>query len=780
MTRADAAVQPRASSRRPPSDVLVQWRRLPAKPGVVEQIARDVIAIVTGHPQLPRQAREVYVASRRGRIEVGSAVLAQVLRPISYIEARELLVGAISSATDGTVELATADGTTITTKPGESRPRGRTVFDMQSIRRPMVVNIRPGKGGQPRFSNKLDPCEGLDEFPPAVWRGGPAGSRIGVIELNPKGNAVGGIRLSSQDNETAVQQIYPILGLENRHADELQLRYLLLAIHVSGKWEVRPDRASAPIDGTLERQDMLLLDDWIGEGWVRSVIWRDGDRIARDILPGETLLRRWEKNRVGLWLATYGRKMDYEKDRLQLRAMMMVSAEERDNVTRRLGIARINKGPLAGRGWAALRYGFYRDPKTKEPRQDLEQAEWILKAFQYAATGDYLRGEGLSTRKLAEQLAREQCPFDHDRLRTILRDPIYATGEWTANVRGVPVAQEPIPLELPVPITLFQTVQNLLSLRKGQSKNTPLGEFLLNYVETVHKQCAEERRERRLPPGKVKTEETHPDSYVDRPRLRGHVDPSNPDARRLRHSPFVPACCRSGGRGSGGAWTWENDWMEPPIVEAIRELAEHPAVLEEAARAARHEVARTGAVVSSDRRAELEADIENLIAKRDEEVDRRVALAAEGKDMDLDSFRRVHDALEDRIHSIRAELALDAAVAEQEKNPTGYGQRVNSFLDLMTVERPDDPFHKAMRARLFQRIVSKVEIDDDGDGPIAITIYGQLAPPGSPVEAGNPVLEGADLLDAYEDWKAGRIPQADQEWARVQEEIETALSSSGA
>jgi hypothetical protein len=757
--------------------VRVRWRQLPGRAGVVEQVARDVVAIVTGHPQRAIEPPVAFPsANLAGRAGDGRA-FAQTAQPISYVEAREQLVGATWDSGADIVALLAADGTTVSWRTDAGPRARRTLLDMEKRRRPMITNFRPGIGGHNRRRHVIDPYDGLDEYPPAVWRAVTGGARIGIIELNQTGNAVGCIRLSGEDNETAVGQIAPIVGLQNRFAEEIQLRYLLLAIQMSGKREVRPTRASAPTDGTLERDDMLLLDRWTDEGWLRHTLWRDGDRIARDILPGETLLQRWEKNHVGLWLATYGRQMDYVKDRLQLRAMMMVSAEERDNVTRRLGMAKMNKGPLIGNGWGPLPFGFYRDPATREPRQDLEQAKWVFKAFQYAATGNYLNGEGLSTRKLAEQLAEEGCPFDHDRLGVILRAPIYATGEWTQQVRGIPVAQKPIQLELPVPITLFQTVQNLLSLRKGQSKNTPLGEFLLNYVETVHTQCENERRERNLQPGKVKQEDVDPETYLDKPRLRAHIKPSNPSARRLHHVPYVPDCCRTtGGRGSRGAWTWENDWLEPPIVEAIRQLATHPAVLEEAARAARHEVAISTEALTDDRRAELEREILNLEAQQEEALEAQVARAADGRGMELVTYERIHGRLADRIHAIKTELAMDVQVTAKEKDPSGYDGRIATFLDLMTVERPDDPFHKAMRARLFQRLVSKIEIDDEGEGPITITIYGHLVPPGSPILAGNPVLEGADLIDAYEDWKNGRIPKADQEWGRVQEQIQTALS----
>jgi len=53
-------------------------------------------------------------------------------------------------------------------------------------------------------------------------------------------------------------------------------------------------------------------------------------------------------------------------------------------------------------------------------------------------------------------------------------------------------------------------------------------------------------------------------------------------------------------------------------------------------------------------------------------------------------------------------------------------------LEILTPETPSDPWLRQLRARLFQRIVSKVTIDDSGSGPITVTIEGPLIPEAAP------------------------------------------------
>jgi len=85
----------------------------------------------------------------------------------------------------------------------------------------------------------------------------------------------------------------------------------------------------------------------------------------------------------------------------------------------------LRKGPGSGNGWRNTppRFGFLREPRTFDLVEDAEHWPWIHRAFELADVGEAPETGGLSTKKLTNQLAGEGCPFDHDRVRTLLQDP---------------------------------------------------------------------------------------------------------------------------------------------------------------------------------------------------------------------------------------------------------------------------------------------------------------------------------------------------------------------
>jgi hypothetical protein len=635
-------------------------------------------------------------------------------------------------------------------------------------RRPATINIRPGTGGaQRKLASRIDRLAGLDKFEILWWPVPGPGTMLGLITRNADGNAVAMCRLSGDDrDDTLIDQIEKALALEAANAETLVYRYILLALDMPGTREVRPPRALPPEPGTLERDDIIQLEKWFAEGWVEHAVWRDGRRMARDVLPGELIVASLKRHRVNLWLSSYGRMIDWHADRLAMRALNLVAAEDRDNIERSLQDARLRKGPLSGKGWrnSMPRFGFIKDPRTLDRRQDPEQWPWILRAFEFADIGDFEDKGGLSTRMLAKALAEEGCPFDHERIRQILKDPIYATGEWTVNVRGIPVAQEPIKLESPVPLDRYQRVQGKLALRQGSTKRTPLGEFLFNYVETLHKQCAGEKWQK--------------NPVV----VRGYVNKGREDERYLRHSPGVPACCKGGGRGLYGAFQWNRSDIERPVVEKLRELVEHPAVLAEAAQAVRHQIATTSTRLSVEQRVQLERELEAIVkleeaaadewvekalreAKEDdteEDLRRRAAEYTKG----VDSLARKRRGLERRL---AADLEARGAEAPRPHAIETEEELKRAFLEILTVETPTDPQLLALRARLFQAIVSGIEIDDDGDPekPIVITILGHLVPDGT-AAAASPLVAGRELLGSYLVRRNGELPEAERRLAQVE------------
>jgi hypothetical protein len=716
--------------------VEVHWRLLAASESERRQAARDIVAVLLTQPQPPVEPHLIPANPARN----GDWKTAQSAKPISYEEARSRFAGIQWAPEPDGIRILLSNGEVLKPNLGNFGPSRRRVGSMKELgpdrrrRKPMVINRRPGKGGLQRRAlspNQLNPTEGLEKFGEITWRRVADGARVGVLEINPDGNTIQASRISADDrNETLIAQVEPCLAMAERYPEELQVRMLLLSETMSGTREVRPDRAGPPPPGHPERDDMLIVDSAIEAGWLEHIIWRDGDRIARDVLPGETLLQRWQRNGVGLWLASQGRQMDFVRDRLMLRSMMVISSEERNNSNRRMQLGAINKGPMQGLGWPGpVGFGFVKNPVTKEREPDPEQWPGILRAFELADSGDCMdKKGGLSTRRVTEKLAEEGFPFDHDRVRKILKDPIYATGEYTTKIRGIPTEQKPVALDNPVPLDRFHRVQELLALRQGPTKRTPLGQFLLNYVETVHARCQEERKGGRAPliKGFWRKEVNH---------------------LRYRHAWCPPSCKHKG-------YTWSLEELEHPIVAELRKLVENDELLEEIAAATQHDVVNGRTRLSDQDREELQHEIDDLRGQQLAMTDDYVAECGRGRKAELASYTSMHSRFQVRIDRLTKRLEADRRAAAEadrgnEHDASGQSDLRSAFLELMTIETPEDPQKMALRARLFQRCVSKVIIDEGGEGELEITLEGHLVPEGTPLSGCDPITASNDLLTAY-------------------------------
>lgn len=446
--------------------VVVRWCQAQGDPRAA---ARAVAGLLLGQLQpsaerasayLPVSAREDW-RTRQSTGPLSFQVAAQRVAAIQWD-------GSMTSFTRALLD----DGSHLEAKNPRGKrqaPQGALVNEERPMRRkPAVVNRRPGEGGLKRRPQG-DPTAGLAEYGEVVWLPASGGAKLGVLDLSPTGNAVAVCRLSGRDkNENLVDQLRPLLALEKANPETLRYRRALMSVDMSGGRDVRPEDALFVNADQAQRDDATLLDSWYREGWLQHIAFRDPDRMAREILPAEVLYRRWRTQGIQVWFADIGRPIAWDSDRLLLRIRQLIATEERYVINRRLQTAAINKGPLAGRGWPGpTRFGFTRDPQSKELRPDPAQWPFILRAFELADSAAFRNQGGLSTREISNQLAAEGCTLDHDRIRTILGDAIYATGEFVTRTRGIPIAQRPIPLPEPVPLDRFQRVQGMLSLRQG-------------------------------------------------------------------------------------------------------------------------------------------------------------------------------------------------------------------------------------------------------------------------------------------------------------------------
>lgn len=756
-------------------DVVVRWQRVSRSPLEVEHAAREVVELLLCHMQSSRDGVEVFLPAR------SAAADERQLDPISYRDATERLISLHSEYGERPTHAITDRGRILKLKPRRRVADPSTLDEVSALpgseqkRRPMAVNLRPGKGGAQRLLNPGSGAAGLEEYN-VKWWPGTAGAMLGRIDLDPNGNAVGMCRLSGDDrNDTLVNQVESELALAAAYPDDLRYRCLLLADDMSGMREVRPPRTLPPPPGSgiNERDDILIVDQWLDEGWLEHLVWRDERRIARDVLPAELILRMMKRKRAHLWLANYGRRLDWKRDSVFIRVLQVISAEDRDHTTTKLFEARFNKGPASGHGWRNTPppFGFTRNAKTLEYEEDDEQWPWIHRAHDLAEIGLAESGGGLSLRGVVRQLAAEGCPFGVETLHRILTDDLYVTGEYTHEVGGVPIAQIPISLSNPISKAQRRRIQDLFALRKGSTKNTPLGEFLFNYHETLHKKCMDGD------PYKGKTIQIH-----------GWVLAKSPNARTYRHYPVVPECCKGTGRGRLGAHAWQREELEAPAVHAVRELVNHPEILRQAIDVVQQERAHSigDGRLTPEVREQLERERQSLTEKQDVFADQW--LNDNPDESDFSSYFRADKALTRKIEGITRRLEADNALVQHPVEPGAlwHGAPSNemndlkeAFLEILTIETPDDPFMKELRARLWQLIVHRVIIDDSGEGAIMLTLEGHLVPEYSPNEAKNPLMASRDLLRDYIDDKNGETTTTERELERLERERNQILAGAG-
>lgn len=590
----------------------------------------------------------------------------------------------------------------------------------------MARNVRPGRGGRRLSGASFSPSQVIQEVVDElgvepIWRQARDGGRIAEFLLDPNGDTLGAARLSGRDvqgGETAMGQVGPIIELASRA--KLKLRGIIISLNLTG----------TTLD-VADRDDLVLHEAAFKSG-CNHVIWRDGDRVAREVVPAEVYYHRLREQRVELWFCCWGRAVNWETDKLALRAMGMVAASECENTTKRLQSAAIIQGPLAGRGWLGpIRFGLMRDDQ-RFPVPDPEAWPWIHRIYELADVGDLTQptGEPLSCRDISALLAHG-CPIDHDAVRRILRDPIYATGEFICTVKGVRIAQKPVVFSVgcpPIPADRWQRVQDNVTLRAGKGTKTPVGEYLLNSIEAVHRDCECERNQRRQPA-----------------LIKGWITKPGQKIRRYGHSVFTPKQCR--GR------RWDREELEHPIIAAVRQLAADPKLQVAWSTAARHRIVDVDVLLGENGRDELGRQIDGLEAECQETESRYFESVGQGTKADVTVFGRLTEGLRKRIAELQSQLDADAARQEAISGRVArpiHKELLAAFLELMSFETPSDPQKRMLRARLLQRCVSKVVFGTDENGALSFDLYGPLVPAEVPfMSFADPVVASEDLLKAY-------------------------------
>ena len=526
---------------------------------------------------------------------------------------------------------------------------------------------------------------------PERWSGG-GGASVECWEIDAGGDGIEFARLSSRDvqgGETAAAQLAPVRDLSQRLP--LSARLIVVTTNNSGarRFEERPDFA--------------IASRAIEDGWCRWISWRSADRIARADLPLALFYDLLRRTGTLLYLAELGRAVDWERDQLELGVRGIIGEQERIAIKKRTHGALERAWLDTGRGWPGKRpFGFRRHWATKHLEPDPEQWPFIMYIHRRYPE---LVAEGSGLRVLSAELAAMGCEISTNRVRRVLDDPIYATGEYTVTYGGKQVACQPVPLDEPVPLSLLQANRELLSLNRGRATKTPLGSFCLNGLPFLHARCMHVRRGN------------------EAPILKGRLHANRPVAV-YRHEPFVPEGCRG--------YVLDRATIEPPIMAALRTLARDQTLAISWAAAQRAPAAFAPQPFAGQR-----SHLERQIGK----LERQAARLARDFRTRLAAGERANElAYWELVGGIRAEVAQLRArlrAAEGEISPLALpgaedGDLVAAFAALLTDEVPADEQVRLGRASLVSALVEGVVVHDHKDGSVEI----ELLTPFSSAQAG--------------------------------------------
>jgi hypothetical protein len=532
--------------------------------------------------------------------------------------------------------------------------------------------------------------------------------RLIIWEIDLDGEAAVFCRMSGREanqGDTANGQAAPNLRLAREEG--IGVRYLVLTLNNSG------DRKG------VDRIDLRLCEQWIGEGWLTKVFWRGPDRMFRRRSTAENHLELLEEEGVELWLAELGRPIDWgsDADDVYLASTGITSKIERRNIYRRTHARIVSRFLAEGRGWPnATFYGTRRDKNMfleVAPRQ-WKVVHLIFRRFVELAA----EGSG-GLRQLRKELAALGEELSENHLRSILTNPIYVDGHWTTVYQEVRYRNRRLrklgkgDKRQPIPADLFQQANELLAVRSGPNSQTPEGTWLLNCVPFVHAACHGQTKQmgRNQMPARLRARNYPPERNV---------------LPRYTHRPWVPAGCQR--------YSLDPYEVESAVIGKLLELADEPELPAEWVAAQRPDVDALPAREAKNDAKVLREKLAKLNARLKTQEDKWAQAVAAGQDVDEGAFERMTKALDREIERLSAQLnaaAVPARPAAEPCPPADLEALRRRLHEVLTLGVPDDEVARVRRAALFVSAVSMVMAHDQPDGSVVLEIFGPFAPKGT-------------------------------------------------
>lgn len=307
------------------------------------------------------------------------------------------------------------------------------------------------------------------------------------------------IRVSNEDKRQGqTVGVHLQRELDFAETNGLRVRFIIIVTECSGKLAY------------FDRPDYELIETYIEEGLIVHVIWRDVSRMARETESAHTHWRMLRIGRVTLWIVDYYGSIDWEDphDMRRLNDDLQRAVIETETLLQRTQDATWRK-QFDGKGSGTGRPFAIRNARDGWPEVDPELFPWIPTAHivyqairdQHPTIAEFIAetaqsylgidadptaiesviasaGDSKGLVTLSRVMSHFGFTRGHQTWDTLLRNRVYVDGRYQSSILSVPVWMKPIPLDAPVPESVFMRTQLLLGdtskKARGARGYTPL------------------------------------------------------------------------------------------------------------------------------------------------------------------------------------------------------------------------------------------------------------------------------------------------------------------
>lgn len=488
-------------------------------------------------------------------------------------------------------------------------------------------------------------------------RGGIAFIRHSAVEDKSKGGT------TSQAQYEAIARLC--------QTSDLQLEELVVTFGNSGahRWEHRPD--------------LQMLHQRLREGDMPPfVLFEQEDRLTRNLGVCESLILFLRHTGLQLWLASTGRPVDPQSDKLYLSIQTVIA-----DYARRQMLNRTQNGLratwVAGKLTGRIPFGFCKD-ELDYPALVPDKYEVVRRIYEAAAEG---AGAG-SLRAISEMLRREGHTLSTAQIRRILLSDFYLTGVLTrfSGATGEVHYLRAVEIPRPISASLAARARRNLTYRDSKASGGVL-QRPTSRLAIEHARCRDTRDQRDRP--HILTTRVRPGRRSDGAQVVMHpVNPGYDECRGLQ--------------------------LPDEQVERLVCIA-----LVYAARCTPHHETLT---------AEEHADLLTLEQNLSDQLEEQSRRAGDGGGDDDDDDEQLAESIGQELQAVRTRIQTLKAdpLLSASSHPLATRENLIWAAEQILLTRDPSPDLLALRSLLFDRAVAKVIIGtDDAQRITWITVTGK-------------------------------------------------------